>query len=642
MKYIEIEDAIKKAVATNLETLGLPSKSIEVICPPKAELGDFAVPCIELGLEGEKPKKQGPQKASEPQVKTERRTLKSGPQLASELAKNCSESAELQSFFSQISASGPYLNFKLHDHVMLELVSNSVDPANWKSLVEPARTMVEFLSPNTNKPLHLGHLRNAALGDSVSKILAATGQTVIKANMINDRGIHICKSMIAWQIWGSGQTPKSTGQKGDHFVGHYYVLFEKGLKEEREQWYKDHDLDRSTLSSEDRDKNDQVFEGESKLLAQARLMLIDWEAGKPEIIDLWQKMNQWVMNGFDRSLSRLGISFDKVYFESETYKLGKDIIKKGLAKSIFERTQNGGIVFNLPEERFGVEKSGKKKFVMVLRADGTSMYITQDIGTAVMKVEDFNLDRSIYVVASEQDHHFQCLFAILHALGYPWADDCYHLSYGMVNLPEGRMKSREGTVVDADDLMEEMVQKTKEAFPDKTSDLVLAELDKRSAIIGLGAMKFFLLATPPKNPMKYDPTASISLTGMTAPYCQYAAVRAKSILEKASEKDIVLQESWTDIQENSLSNTERQLARKLLQIPERLHSSAVNLDPSILAHHVFEIAQAFNQFYNSSPILNQQGISRELLQARLALVKSAKQAITEGLGLLGIQTPDRM
>lgn len=614
MKHIE--SAIKQVISSHL---GLSPSMVEITYPPKVDMGDLAVPCFEIGKKLEKP----------------------GPQIASELAETCRKANALQGLFSEIKSLGPFLNFRMSDSVLLEQVAASANPTNWQGLLPPAKTMVEFLSPNTNKPLHLGHLRNASLGDSVSRIISAAGQTVIKANLINDRGIHICKSMIAWQEWGNNQTPESSGQKGDHFVGHYYVMFEKALKAEREQWYQAKGLDRNGLNEEDRETRDQEFEGSSTWLIRAREMLLNWEAGKPEVIDLWQRMNQWVMDGFDESLSRLQVKFDKIYFESDTYKLGKNIIEDGLTRGIFARNPNGGVIFDLPEEKFGVEKSGRKKFVMVLRADGTAVYITQDIGTAVMKVEDFNLDRSLYVVASEQDHHFQCLFAIVKALGYPWADGLYHLSYGMVNLPEGRMKSREGTVVDADDLMDEMVAKAKEVILDKHPELEPNELEDRAAKIGIGAMKFFLLLSPPKNSMKYDPAASISLEGMTAPYCQYAAVRASSILQKATEAGVK-----ADIQANqdrsAMNSSERQLARKILQLPERLKASAENLDPSTLAHHVFEIAQAFNQFYKANPILNQSGVEEWQIRTRLCLVQATQQAIINVLELLGIQTPKRM
>lgn len=399
-------------------------------------------------------------------------------------------------------------------------------------------------------------------------------------------------------------------------------------------------LNRQELTEKEKELADAKFEKTSELLNEARKMLLAWEDGDKDVVSLWHKMNQWVFDGFDVTLKKMGVSFDKVYFESDNYKLGKNIIEVGLEKGIFNRLSDGSVIYNLPVEEFGLTENGQEKFVLVIRPDGTSVYMTQDIATAELKAKEFNLDRSIIVSASEQDYHFKCLFSILRALEYPWAKNCHHLSYGMVNLPSGRMKSREGTVVDADDLIDEMIIKAKEIVLTKHEDLQAEELDKRASIIGLGAMKFYLLIVPAKNNIKYDPLASISLDGMTAPYCQYAAVRAGSILEKAKEVGLILEKEKINIAK-IFGDYERELIKKLLQTPERLILSANNYDPSVWAHHVYEVAQVFNKFYMSTQVVDLK-TEKEILQARLLLVETTRKVIISGLSLLGIKTPEKM
>jgi arginyl-tRNA synthetase len=469
--------------------------------------------------------------------------------------------------------------------------------------------MVEYLSPNTNKPLHLGHLRNAALGISVSRMLAATGHRVVKSILINDRGVHICKSMLAWERFGNGATPESEGMKGDHFVGKWYVRYaiESEKDPELEKYIQD--------------------------------MLKRWEEGDPKTLDLWKRMNQWVYDGFAETCRRFGMDFDVFYYESDTYKLGKDVIGKGLQKNVFATDERGNTVYNLPEEQFGLEKNGAPKRVTVLRPDGTSLYITQDIGTAILKVTEHTLDSSVYVVGSEQEHHFKCLFSMLGALGYAWASNCYHLSYGMVYLPEGKMKSREGKVVDADDLIAGMVELAEAEIRkrDPEGKLSDAEVKQRAAVIGIGAIKYYLLRVRPTQSINFDPAESISFDGFTGPYCQYAFARIYGILEKAGQRGM---EGHT-LDFALLGNIEELLLLKMLiQFPEEVASGVAEYNPSRVAVHVFNTAKAFNQFYNKHAVL--QAGSNELTAARLALIKATAVVLKRGLNLLGIDVLENM
>lgn len=584
-----IINSVKQAVA---KAFNLNSDEVAVGYPPNASWGDLTVPCFSLS-----------------------KKLNQAPAaIAQQLADLCQQSAKLKKIIKSIAAQGPYLNFTLKDAALILEAQRCVIKKNWLGLLPKAKTMVEFLSPNTNKPLHLGHLRNAALGEAVANILKAGGHKVIKASLINDRGIHISKSMLAWQKWASGETPQSTGIKGDHFVGNWYVRFAQEL------------------------------EKDPNLINEAQVMLQKWEAGDVKILWLWRQMNRWVISGFNATLKRLDIKFDRVYLESQTYKLGKDIVAQGLKRGLFAKKEDGSVVYLLPQTEFGLDQNNLPKIVLLQRADGTSVYITQDIGTAVKRAEDYGLSRSIYVVGSEQDYHFKCLFAVLKALGYNWAKDCYHLSYGMVNLPEGKMKSRTGKVVEADDLMDEMVERAASLLREKNSNITAAEVKDRAEVIGLGAMKFFLLLSSPNNDIKYDPASAIALDGITATYCQYAAVRARNILVKAKDKG--LKPNYSAVKSNNQMDNvfgpaERALAQKLLQLPEQIKISAATLCPSVLTRHIYEISQAFNQFYHASRVL-EEGASEVNIKIKLLLVKAALDAITEGLSLLGIKTPLKM
>ena len=498
-----------------------------------------------------------------------------------------------------------------------KLLKRAVLPEN-----ERRKILIEFSAPNTNKPQHLGHVRNNTLGMSLASLLKRVGHDVIEINLVNDRGIHICKSMLAYQRFGNGETPESSGMKGDHLVGKYYVLFNAAFSDELKTVRAEHPewAERS---------NDELFL-ETELGRAAQQMLRDWEAGKPEVRRLWQLMNSWVFAGFDATYKRMGIRFDHTYLESETYLLGKDIVAAGLEKQVFSRREDGAVICDLG-------KLGKK---VVLRSDGTSVYITQDMGTTVKKHDDYSPDTMIWVVGDEQNLHFQMLFEILKRLGYGWAGDLYHLSYGMVNLPNGRMKSREGTVVDADDLFDEMSRLAREACRERGGEtLSESELAKRGEDIGLGALKFMLLKFNPRTTMIFDPAASLRFEGDTGPYVQYVAVRISSIMRKAAERGIrAVPEkcAWSKL---TLA-PERDLGVKLYFYPAVLLAGAAKRDCSGLADYLLELAKAFNRFYRDCPILACEDV--EVLKARLTLAGAVRTVIADALGTLTIATPEAM
>ncbi len=569
------------------KAFGQQADSLEIAYPPNAELGHFAVGCFPLAKQ-----------------------FRKSP---AEIAAKIVEHIPADGVITEVDTAGPYINLRVDGDVLFGDVCNYITghgPAYGTSVMgQGRRAMVEYLAPNTNKPLHLGHLRNGALGMAVANMYQATGHQVVKANLVNDRGVHICKSMLAWQRWGSGTTPQSEGIKGDHFVGKYYVRYA------------------------------QEAEKDDNLESEIQLMLQRWEAGDPETIDLWKKMNGWVYDGFAETYRRFGLLFDAFYYESNTYKLGKDIIQQGLAKKAFSLDQNGNTVFFLPEAEFGRDKNGEPKRVTVLRADETALYITQDIGTAILKFDDHNLDDSIYVVGSEQEYHFKCLFAMLEALGYEWARNCYHLSYGMVYLPEGKMKSREGKIVDADDLIDEMIKLAEREIRQRDPEKRLTEADikNRAEKIGVGAIKFYLLRVRPNQSINFDPAESISFDGFTGPYCQYAYARISGILEKARSASAELKEP--DF--NRLGNVEEvQLLQKLIDFPAEVEGAVRDLNPSKIAVHIFETAKAFNQFYNKHPVL--QADSASLVSARLELIKATATVLKNGLGLLGVDVLENM
>ncbi len=480
--------------------------------------------------------------------------------------------------------------------------------------------MVEFSSPNTNKPLHLGHIRNILLGWSVSKLLEANGHKVIKTNIVNDRGIHICKSMIAWLRMGGNETPESSGKKGDHLVGDCYVAFNDMYKAEVKE------LQEKGMSEEEASKA-------APILKEAQEMLLKWEQGDPEVIALWKKMNSWVYAGFDATYDALGVSFDKIYYESQTYLLGKALVNKGLEMGIFETEADGSVWCDLTSD--GLDRK------LLLRGDGTSVYMTQDLGTAEERFEEYKLDEMIYVVGNEQNYHFQVLKLILKKLGFDWADDIFHLSYGMVELPEGKMKSREGTVVDADDLIATMYEDAKETALElgKIDNMSEKEQDELFKMIGLGALKYFIIKVDPKKTMLFDPKKSIDFNGNTGPFIQYTHARIQSILRKAAEKGIETGLSAVT-PTTVLSAKEIRLIKLLNIFPSKIAEGGAAHSPAVVANYAYDLAKEFNQYYHDTPILREE--DSDLLKYRLVLVDTVARVLRKAMSILGINLPDRM
>ncbi len=480
--------------------------------------------------------------------------------------------------------------------------------------------MVEFSSPNTNKPLHLGHIRNNLLGDSVSRLLQANGHNVTKVTLVNDRGVHICKSMLAWQKRGNNATPQTSGKKGDHFVGDCYVEFNNILQEQIEE------LVASGMPKEEAKKN-------APCLKEAQDMLLKWEQNDADVRALWQMMNKWVLDGFEETYQTMGISFDKVYYESQTYLLGKELVLEGLRKNVFVRDEDGSVWCDLTAD--GLDRK------LLLRSDGTSVYMTQDLGTAERRFSENHLDEHVYVVGNEQDYHFQVLKLVLKKLGFDWADSIYHLSYGMVELPEGKMKSREGTVVDADDLIEKMYQeaKNKTIEAGKLADIDEQERERLYNMIGLGALKYFIIKVDPKKTMLFNPQESIDFNGNTGPFIQYTHARICSILRKAEQQNISY--SADTMSENiEASVKETRLIKLLSTYEDKLVEAANNLSPAIIANYAYDLAKEFNQYYHDTAILKEE--NKEVLAFRLLLIDNLASVLRKAMGILGIELPERM
>ncbi|OGV37033.1 MAG: arginine--tRNA ligase [Lentisphaerae bacterium GWF2_49_21] len=486
------------------------------------------------------------------------------------------------------------------------------------------KVIVEFSAPNTNKPQHLGHVRNNTIGMSLASLMKRVGHDVFRINLVNDRGIHICKSMIAYQRFGNDCTPESTGKKGDHLVGDYYVKYDEVLRSQlKELKEKDPGL---------KDKTDEELFLQTEIGRSAQEMLLKWEAGDKETVDLWKKMNGWVFAGFAQTYKRMGVEFERTYLESQTYLLGKDLVEEGVKKGTFIKRDDGAILIDLEDV-----KLGKK---VLLRSDGTSVYMTQDLGTTLLKYRDYTPDIQIWVVGDEQIHHFKTLFAILKKMGYAWADNLHHLSYGMVNLPTGKMKSREGTVVDADDLFDEMVSLAKSAAMERVKEdgKVPDDIDRRSEIIGIGAIKFNLLKFNPKTTIMFDPQASIKFEGDTGPYVQYACARINSIERKAKEMGLLEQ---TDVKWGlASSREEKELSVRISQYPEILKAAAEKMDCSMVSEYLLDLAKAFNRFYREHSVLNSD--NDDLKKTRIALSFRTRDILADGLRTLTIDVPDTM
>ena len=493
---------------------------------------------------------------------------------------------------------------------------------------ESPLVMIEYSSPNTNKPLHLGHVRNNLLGWSLAQIMEANGNKVVKTNIVNDRGIHICKSMLAWQKWGNGITPEKAGKKGDHLIGDFYVLFDKHFKEECKQLQKQYEEEGMTA-----DEAKEKAEHEAPLIKEAHDMLVKWENNDPEIRSLWEMMNNWVYAGFDETYKALGVGFDKIYYESNTYLVGKKKVEEGLAKGLFIRKDDNSVWADLTDE--GLDQK------LLLRKDGTSVYMTQDIGTAEMRFNDFPIDKMIYVVGNEQNYHFQVLSILLDRLGFKWGKDLVHFSYGMVELPNGKMKSREGTVVDADDLVASMIVNAKTLSEDKVNKLegiTEEEKDEIARIVGLGALKYFILKVDARKNMLFNPEESIDFNGNTGPFIQYTYARIRSILRKAEAQNITLPTSLSD--DAPLNEKEKALIQKLNDFSVAVAQAGVDYSPSGIANYCYELTKEFNQFYHDYSILNADTEAERI--TRLMLAKNVAKVIKNGMALLGIEVPERM
>ncbi len=530
---------------------------------------------------------------------------------------------------SDYNAVKGFLNLNIKSQLWLKTLNQIDQSENYgkKSAGEDAPlVMIEYSSPNTNKPLHLGHVRNNLLGYSLSEILKANGNKVVRTNIVNDRGIHICKSMLAWLKWGNGETPASSGKKGDHLVGDYYVIFDKHYKEEQETL-----IQKYTSEGMDAESAKEKAKNEAPLIKEAHEMLVKWEAGDEEVRNLWSKMNGWVYNGFDETYRRMGVAFDKIYYESQTYLLGKSKVEEGLEKGIFYRREDGSVWADLSQD--GLDEK------LLIRQDGTSVYMTQDIGTASIRFKEYPIDKMIYVVGNEQNYHFQVLSILLDRLGFKWGKELVHFSYGMVELPNGKMKSREGTVVDADDLMDEMIKTAGDMSKDRAIAIDASEEEKKeiARIVGLGALKYFILKVDPRKNMLFNPAESIDFNGNTGPFIQYTYARIRSLLRKATEQGLDAREADESV---VLNEKETQLVQLLSTFPSVVEQAGCEYSPSLIANYAYEVAKTFNGFYHDFSILKEENL--KVKNMRLVLARSTAKIIRTSLSLLGMEVPERM
>jgi len=515
-----------------------------------------------------------------------------------------------------------FLNLTIASSVWVELLNNIHDTPNFgikKQEDDAELVMIEYSSPNTNKPLHLGHIRNNLLGYALSEVLKANGKKVIKTNIVNDRGIHICKSMLAWQKWGNGETPESSGKKGDHLVGDYYVLFDKYYKAELAE------LQEKGLSKDEAEKA-------SQMMAEAREMLRKWEAGDTEVVDLWERMNSWVYAGFAETYKKLGVDFDKIYYESQTYLDGKDTVLDGLKKDIFYQKEDGSVWADLTDD--GLDQK------LLLRSDGTSVYMTQDIGTAKLRFDDYPVNKMVYVVGNEQEYHFKVLSILLDKLGFEFGKGLVHFSYGMVELPEGKMKSREGTVVDADDLIEDIIATAREMSDEKgkLDGLSAEEITNITRIVGMAALKYFILKVDPKKNMTFNPKESVDLNGNTGPFIQYTYARTQSVLRNAVELGVIAQSTLSP--KIKLSTKEEGLIQLLAEFEIIVKQAGDEYNPALLANYAYELVKEYNQFYHDHTILKES--DEDVRDFRLILSEEVGKTVKKAMALLGIEVPDRM
>ena len=556
------------------------------------------------------------------------RMSKKGPeQTAQEIGEYLKANEPMVAAFNVIKG---FLNLTIASSAWIELLNDIHADARYGIIAADEHSplvMIEYSSPNTNKPLHLGHVRNNLLGNALANILAANGNKVVKTNIVNDRGIHICKSMLAWLKYGEGETPESSGKKGDHLIGDYYVAFDKHYKAEVKEL-----MQQYQAAGMNEEEAKAKAEAESPLMKEAREMLVKWEANDPEVRALWKRMNDWVYAGFDETYRMMGVSFDKIYYESETYLEGKEKVMEGLEKGFFYRKEDGSVWADLTGE--GLDHK------LLLRADGTSVYMTQDIGTAKLRFADYPIDKMIYVVGNEQNYHFQVLSILLDKLGFEWGKSLVHFSYGMVELPEGKMKSREGTVVDADDLMAEMIGTAKETSGElgKLDGLTQAEADNIARIVGLGALKYFILKVDARKNMTFNPKESIDFNGNTGPFIQYTYARIQSVLRKAKEAGIdVPQQLHAGIE---LSEKEEGLIQMLADFSAVVKQAGTDYSPSVIANYCYDLVKEYNQFYHDFSILREENEAVKVF--RLALSENVAKVVRLGMGLLGIEVPERM
>ena len=546
-----------------------------------------------------------------------RYSRKSPEETAKELGKYLKQNIEEVETYNVIKG---FLNVVISSAYWIEVLNDVAKEEKYGYAKEPSGKtyMIEYSSPNTNKPLHLGHIRNNFLGWSVSEIQKANGHNVIMVNLVNDRGIHICKSMIAWEKFANGATPESTGTKGDHFVGDYYVRFDKEYKAQIKELI-------------EQGKTEEEAKKEAPILLEAQEMLRKWEAGDEKVVSLWRTMNDWVLKGFDETYKMMGISFDKVYFESQTYKKGRDLVLKGLADGVLYRKDTGSVWADLTGD--GLDHK------LLLRDDGTSVYMTQDIGTAYDRFNEFNMDQEIYVVGNEQNYHFQVLSLVCKKLGFDWADKIKHLSYGMVELPEGKMKSREGTVVDADDLIDEMIHTARTTSEElgKLDGYTKEEAEEVYRKVALGALKYFILKVDPKKTMMFNPKESIDFNGNTGPFIQYTYTRIKSVLRKAEEAGVKIVPG--DIH-TALTEKEQNLVKLIAKLPAVVKEAGDNYSPALIGNYAYELAKEFNQFYHDYSILKEE--NEKVRNLRLLLARQCSVAIQNAMGMLGIEMPERM
>ncbi|MDO5481640.1 MAG: arginine--tRNA ligase [Bacteroidaceae bacterium] len=545
---------------------------------------------------------------------------KSPEQVGNEIGQYLSENvSDVVTKFNVVKG---FLNLVISDAPWITLLNkiNTEEKFGFQPVTEDSPlVMIEYSSPNTNKPLHLGHVRNNLLGAALARIVEANGNKVVKTNIVNDRGIHICKSMLAWQKWGNGETPETSGKKGDHLIGDYYVAFDKHYREEVKQL---------VAQGMDEEKAKQ----EAPLIKEAHDMLVKWEQNDPEVRSLWKKMNDWVYAGFDQTYKMMGVSFDKIYYESDTYLEGKEKVMEGLEKGFFYRREDGSVWANLNAE--GLDEK------LLLRSDGTSVYMTQDIGTAKLRFQDYPIDKMIYVVGNEQNYHFQVLSILLDKLGFSWGKDLVHFSYGMVELPNGKMKSREGTVVDADDLMDAMIADAYEASKDRVKQTAMPDEEAQEVArkVGLGALKYFILKVDARKNMLFNPEESIDFNGNTGPFIQYTYARIASILRKAKDQGIEIPAQLPA--SISISTKETELIQKLNQFGAAIRQAGTDYSPSGICNYCYELTKEFNQFYHDYTILGE--TDTQLRQFRLTLAQAVAKVVSLGMGLLGIEMPERM